>query len=103
MADEEKQELEQVEQSVRDTEDELMKSAFEPKAKEPEEKAPEVEATSEKPERERDPATGKFVKREGDVEQKPQAVEQPQADKERRSPAFVASTRDQRRAPSGPG
>lgn len=91
MADEEKQELEQVEQSVRDTEDELLKGAFEPdKEKTPQESvektpaeekveaAPEVE----KPERERDPATGKFVKRAGDVADKPAPVEAPAKDDE---------------------
>ncbi len=85
MADqEEKQEQEIVEQSVTETENELLKGAFEPQAKETkepvEEKAPEkVETAPEegKVERERDPATGKFVKRQGDVEQKPQAVQEP--------------------------
>lgn len=81
-------EQEIVEQSVHDTEDELLKGAFEPKEKTPTEsveKTPEkVETAAEegKPERERDPATGKFVKRAGDVEQKPQVVEQPQAVKD---------------------
>lgn len=85
--EQETQDQEIVEQSVRDTEDELLKDAFEPKVEEkPEAKAPEkVEATQEpsesKPARERDPTTGKFVRRDGDVAQPlPQAPEAKQED-----------------------
>jgi hypothetical protein len=72
MADEEQQELEQLEQGVRDTENELLKGAFEPTPEgktppETVEKAPPAEAAppAEPPtgERRRDPATGQFVKR----------------------------------------
>ena len=55
-----------------------MKGAFEPQEKEPVEESAPVEKVESAPvERERDPTTGKFVKRQGD--EKPQAVEQPQA------------------------
>lgn len=81
MADpEQEQDLEQV---ARDTEDELMKGAFEPKADKLEEKAPEPEAKTEQPsepekgERLRDPATGKFVSKDakGEESQQPAPAE----------------------------
>ena len=72
MADDQDEKLEQevTEQAVRDTEDDLLKGAFEPPPKEPTqpESAPPAEAAppAEPPtgERARDPATGQFVKRE---------------------------------------
>lgn len=76
MADDQEEKLEQevTEQAVRDTEDDLLKGAFEPKPDgektppETVEKTPQAEAAppAEQPtgERPRDPATGQFVKRE---------------------------------------
>src|SRR5262245_19900652 len=73
-------ELEDLQQSIRDTEDELLKGAFEPQAKEPEAEAP-------KEGRARDPETGRFTKAEpAAAESKPAADEQP-VDKPQGEPA----------------
>jgi hypothetical protein len=68
-------EQELVEQSVRETEDDLLKSAFEPKEKEPEAQAPEPEAKGPA----RDPETGRFTAKPevAAAEDKPAAEEQP--------------------------
>jgi hypothetical protein len=64
-------EQDEVEQNVRETEDELLKSAFEPKEKEPEAQAPEPEAKGPA----RDPETGRFAKASPETPEPQKAVE----------------------------